>query len=107
MPPVGALKWNDALRIAAMTHAVDLGNSGTYSHTGTDGSLPPIRAQRAGYPTPYVGENVANRSDLNSALQDFLNSPEHCKNMMNSRYTETGAANFVVGFGYFVNKLAF
>ncbi len=46
---LGMLAWNDSLAGIARQHSRDLAESGTFSHSGTDGSTPSNRAVRAGF----------------------------------------------------------
>lgn len=89
-PPV---KWNDALAMAAYLHSEDMATNGFFSHTGSDGSSPGDRITREGYAWRTYGENIAvNYRTVTTVLPGWLGSDGHCRNIMNSSFTEIGAA---------------
>ena len=57
--PKQPLAMNVSLLTAARAHSQDMLDQNYQGHTGTDGSLPWDRAQKAGYGSSYVGENAA------------------------------------------------
>ena len=68
-----------------------------FSHTGSDGSTVATRVTRAGYTWSIVGENIAyafpaSSSTQDSTMQQWLNSPGHCANIMNPQFTELAVA---------------
>ena len=92
-PPAAAVAWNDQLARAALSHSIDMAAHDHFSHTGTDGSQPWDRARAAGYPSTYVGENVAvGYTSEQAVVTGWLNSAGHCKNIMTAAYAEIGAA---------------
>lgn len=85
------LQWNAALAEAAEAHSADMAGKRYFSHTGQDGSTPASRAQAAGYPSSFVGENIsAGSATMEIALADWLQSPGHCANLMRPDYREYG-----------------
>jgi uncharacterized protein YkwD len=91
--PAGRLALVPALNKAALAHARDMASHSFMGHKGSDGSLPAQRATRAGYSWRSIAENVASGSATpEQAVQDWLESPGHCANLMTSTYTETGIA---------------
>jgi uncharacterized protein YkwD len=93
MPPVPKLTWNTMLEDAAINHARDMLSNSFISHIGSDGSEFDLRIDRAGYKWLEVGENVARgQTNLHQVINDWYNSPSHCKTMMNSEFKEVGAA---------------
>lgn len=101
MPPAHPLAWNTTLEKAAFNHSKDMWKFDYFSHTGKNGSQPWKRAQDIGYQSGYVGENIFWSSVPTTeaeAIQAWLESPGHCKNMMNSSYTEMGVSTY--GFEY-------
>ncbi|MCI0433531.1 MAG: CAP domain-containing protein, partial [Gemmatimonadetes bacterium] len=65
----------------------------TLGHAGRDGSTPAERATRAGYRWRFVGENVAaGQPTPEAVVAEWLGSPRHCANLMDSDYTEMGVA---------------
>ena len=119
-PAVFPLVWNDKLYSAAAEHSVDLAawNNGVttvaeastrFSHegSGTDsdwtakqlelrrGSTARERVEYSGYKWQASGENIAAGTTTDTAVavvQQWLDSPPHCANLMSSNYTEVGMA---------------
>lgn len=93
MPPVDPLKYHQSLSLAAERHARDMARSVNLDHLGSDGSTPGIRIEEAGYQFSVASENIAfGYRELQAALKGWLESEEHCKNMMSPQITEMGAA---------------
>lgn len=93
MPPVDPLAWNDKLGIAAQKHANDMQQNRHFSHTGTNGSSISDRIEAAGYDWRAIAENISyGYADIKSAVEGWISSPGHCKNIMNGAYKEMGAA---------------
>lgn len=90
VPPLAASR---ALQAAAAAHAEDMARRGVMDHAGGDGSTPAERATRAGYAWRTVGENVATgQSTPEQVVEEWLDSPRHCANIMDADYTEMGVA---------------
>ncbi len=88
-----ALVWNDALAKAALDHSNDMQANGYFSHESQDGHRFPQRAQQAGYVGSPVGENIAKgQTSEESVIQGWMESPGHCKNIMNSNARHIGIA---------------
>ncbi len=88
---VGPLQLNDILNTAAQKHAEDMSRNNFMAHEGSDGSSPGERADREGYPSGFVGENVARGYNTPVAVvQGWTDSDGHCQNMMNGDYDELG-----------------
>jgi uncharacterized protein YkwD len=93
MPPVDPVIWNDTLEHSAQDHAVDMYTYNYLSHLSRDGTPPIIRMQRAGYSGIYVGENIARGYfSVADVMKGWKESESHCKNMMDTTYTEIGGA---------------
>jgi len=93
LPSVGALTWNDQLAAAAVAHATDMTTHNFFNHTGTDGLGVSERADTAGYEWRAVGENIAaGQISVDEVHTSWMESDGHCKNVMNSLFTEVGAA---------------
>lgn len=102
--PVQPLAWNSSLYASALEHVTDLAISNTFSHdgSGTDSDLtgdgePSKFYERIlanGYSNYHtVGENIAGgQTSLRQVMHDWMASPKHCQNIMNSSYTEVGVA---------------
>ena len=92
-PATTPLKQDTALDSAALTHAQDMTGHGYIGHKGSDGSMPADRATRANYTWSAVAENVAGgQTTAEEVVNTWLASPEHCANLMNPRYSDTGVA---------------
>lgn len=93
MPPVEPVTWNDTLEHTAQEHAVDMYTYNYLSHLSRDGTPPIIRTQQAGYSGIYVGENIARGYfNVTDVMKGWEESESHCKNMMDTIYTEIGAS---------------
>lgn len=93
MPAVPALTWDYDLESAAFSHSSDMANNNFMSHTGSDGSSPQDRIEATGYSWSTWAENVAaGQKDINAVMTSWMNSPGHCKNIMNGSVTEMGAS---------------
>lgn len=91
--PAGPLVWNDRLELAAERHSVDMAEHETFAHRGSDGSEVSERVTRAGYSWRLVGENIARyQRTVPEVVQDWVESPGHCRALMDPRYAEMGAA---------------
>jgi uncharacterized protein YkwD len=87
------LVLSNTLQRAAADHARDMAARQKMSHSGGDGSTPAERATRAGYRWRFVGENVASgQATPESVVAEWLKSPQHCANIMDTDYTELGVA---------------
>jgi uncharacterized protein YkwD len=93
--PAGPVKWNSTLVKAALNHSRDMAEHDFLSHTGSKGSSADERVKKVGYAWKSVGENISAGSETcEEVVAGWLNSPGHCKNIMNSNFTEIGAACF-------------
>jgi uncharacterized protein YkwD len=88
-PPVA---WNDTLAMAAYLHSYDMATNDFFSHTGSDGSDLTVRIEREGYVWSICGENIAvGYPTVSAVIQGWLNSEDHCRNIMNPGFGEIGA----------------
>ncbi len=109
-PAVPALQWNDLLYKAALEHSNDLAKIDTFSHDGS-GKSTDITAQKTqlgrgskvgerieynGYTNwRAYGENIAagtSMDEAQEAIDVWVESDGHCKNLMNPNFTEVGMA---------------
>ena len=91
-----ALLEDPKLHAAATEHASDLAKLGLSSHVGSDGREAGQRLRDAGYRWRSVGENIATgQPSAASVVQAWLNSPQHCANLMNPGFRHMGVA-FVI-----------
>ena len=82
-----------ALTDAAREHSSDMARYDYFDHQGHDGSGPADRVRRTGYAPRIVGENIAaGVATADEVVAGWLASPDHCANMMSTRYTEMGVA---------------
>ena len=64
-----------------------------FSHQGRDGSSAADRLTRAGYVWKAVGENIAaGPTTPETAVDDWLRSPQHCATLMAPQFREMGVA---------------
>jgi uncharacterized protein YkwD len=107
MGPVGPLVWSDKLYKAAYAHSYDMAKSSHFSHDGSGsrndrvasemglgrGSNLRDRMSYADYRWLAVGENIAaGQQSVQAAMNAWLRSDEHCKNLMSGKFTEVGMA---------------
>lgn len=94
---VQPLQWSDELPAAAQMHATDAASHAIRGHTGSDGSTLFVRVKRISPDFFRVGENIAYFTrDMEHSVQQWLNSPGHCSNIMNAGFTHMGAG-FALG----------
>lgn len=104
--PARPLTWNQNLYEAAYEHSYDLANSNTFSHEGSGtqyditgfnngvASLFNERIASNGYVDfRAIGENIAGgQTSLAEVIQEWLDSPLHCANIMREDFAEVGVA---------------
>ncbi len=87
------LSWHDTLDAIAQRQAIWVAQSGQAQHWGPAGESLTQRALAAGYAPVAVAENVAlGLPTIDAAVQAWLDSATHCKNMMDRRLQDAGAA---------------
>ncbi|MDB4224078.1 CAP domain-containing protein [Granulosicoccus sp.] len=83
------LSWNTLLLQAADKHSTDMAQHNFFDHIGSDGSTIGARVDETGYEWRAVGENIAaGQETASSAIAGWLDSPGHCRNIMNPAFTE-------------------
>jgi uncharacterized protein YkwD len=93
MGPAASLKWNAALYSAAAGHSTDMARRNYFEHRSPEGTKVSHRASSAHYKFRTVGENIA--AGLNTvpeAVQAWLDSPDHCENMMDPDFRDVAVA---------------
>ena len=93
-----ALKRDSDLAQAARGHSRDMTKRNYFDHTSPGGETVGDRVRDAGYGRPgdgwKVGENLGwgtgRRAAPNALVDEWLNSPPHKKNMLNSAFRELG-----------------
>ena len=89
--PAGPVRAHGVLRTAARRHSDDMAARGFFDHTNPDGRSPADRAIAAGYQGGFVGENIAGgQTTPRQVVQEWMDSPGHCLNIMDPRYTALG-----------------
>jgi len=91
--PTTTVTWNPLLAQAAFNHVQDMEAFNFFSHEGSDGLGVSSRADGVGYNWQAIGENIAaGQLDIEEVQQGWLDSPGHCRNIMNPVFSEVGAA---------------
>jgi len=101
--PTHPLTWSNKLYTSALEHSLDLALSDTFAHDGSGTQYDITGNGKASkfyeriirqYHNYYaVGENIAGgQTSLDEVITDWMESPEHCANIMSSQYTEIGVA---------------
>lgn len=109
MGPVQPLDWSKKLYEAALAHSYDMAKSSHFSHDGSGtrndrasvdmglgrGSKLRDRMSYTDYKWRAIGENIAaGQQSTQAAIDAWLRSDEHCKNLMSERFTEVGMAYY-------------
>ncbi|WP_040626699.1 CAP domain-containing protein [Mucilaginibacter paludis] len=98
MKAAAPLTWNTLLANAAREHAYDMYRNKYFNHKSKDGRSIEDRLVQAGYTyenyeSYAIGENIAyNQQSIEEVLNGWFKSKEHCKNLMDPRFTEIGIA---------------
>ena len=87
------LSLSEELSAAALGHAETMARTGEFDHVDEDGQSPADRVRATHYRARLVGENIAaGMTNAAEAVQGWLDSPDHCENVMDARFTHLGAA---------------
>jgi len=89
------LVWNDQVASLARMHSQDMAEQKYFSHRGSDGSMVDDRADKLGVGSwSAIGENIAflrgYDEAVKSAVEKWMESPGHKKNILDQRWKETG-----------------
>ncbi len=90
--PAPALEMDDVIREAARGHSRDMGQQAYFEHDSLDGRTFADRMTMVGFmgPSPW-GENIAaGQSTPEEVVQGWMESPGHCRNIMNPDYRTIG-----------------
>jgi len=91
MAPVAPVRADARLSRAATGHARSMADHDFFSHTSLDGSSNGDRIKAEGYAFRTAGENIAaGQVTAASVVGDWLESPGHCRNIMNGAFTDLG-----------------
>ena len=89
----GPLKLNRQLMATAEAHARNMAEDDFFGHRDKSGKGFPARVRAQGYPLSLAAENIAaGQKTPEKAVQAWLDSPSHRKNVMNCKFRETGIA---------------
>jgi len=97
--PVGPLRFNEGLALAARRHAQDLGPRGALEHVGADGSKLSDRLNRLGTWHGLVAENIstgepeARQVVIQLLVDDGVPSRGHRRNLFNPELHQAGAGS--------------
>ena len=93
MPPTTVLTYSTLLEKAAQKHSLDMFEHHFFAHIGSDGSTLENRINQVNYNYIAAGENIVYRAlNAEHAVKLWINSPGHCKNIMNPKFNEMGLA---------------
>lgn len=85
-----ALTLDSLLTATAQTKAKDMVENNYFSHTSPTYGSPFEMMQNAGITYIAAGENIAGNNDIDDAINSFLNSEEHSKNILSNSYNYIG-----------------
>jgi uncharacterized protein YkwD len=95
--PSGPLRSSSLLQHVAYDHALEMAQHEYFEHEDLAGRSPADRVRARGYREKLVGENIAyGPKSPEEVVQGWLDSPEHCENIMDPRFAETGMG-YVLG----------
>lgn len=93
MPPAPALRWDLQLYSAAAGHSADMARRNYFGHRSPEGVQLRQRVSASQYKWKSVGENLAGGDrSVAEAVEGWLDSPDHCENLMDPRYREVAVA---------------
>ena len=89
--PAPPLALSGTLAGVALDHATDMAEHGYFEHVDLSGQSPADRVRAVGYREKLVGENIAyGPQTVEEVVQGWLDSPDHCENIMDPRFAEMG-----------------
>lgn len=90
---VAPLSWNSLLLQAARGHSSDMAQNNYFSHKRPGGNTLEQRIRATGYKYTTAGENIAaGQPNVESVVTRWINSPDHCRNLMNPGFRHIGVA---------------
>lgn len=95
--PAPALEMDAVIQEAARAHSLDMGMQAYFEHDSLDGRTFDDRMRAVGFmgASPW-GENIAaGQSTAAEVVEGWMNSPGHCRNIMNPEYRTIG-----IGFAF-------
>lgn len=95
MPPADPVQWDDLLYRSALSHAKEMKRYNFFDHYSTDGEDIGERLDQFGYRWQVAGENLGEgQRTFNQVLRDWLDSPSHCRMLMNPKVEEMAVAKY-------------
>ena len=92
--PAPPVRLSGTLDGVALGHAADMASHNYFEHEDLTGQTPADRVRAVGYQEQLVGENIAyGPASVEEAVQGWLDSPDHCENIMDPRFAEMGIAS--------------
>jgi uncharacterized protein YkwD len=97
--PIGPLRFNEGLALAARRHARDLGPRGALEHTGADGSRLADRLNRLGTWQGLIAENISTLEEdprevvIQLLVDDGVPGRGHRRNLFNPDLHQAGAGS--------------
>lgn len=93
MPPAAPVRWNELLYNSALSHAKEMREYNFFSHFSANGLDIGDRLDGFGYRWQVAGENLGEgQRSFNEVMNDWVDSPSHCKMLMNPKVEEMGVA---------------
>jgi uncharacterized protein YkwD len=91
--PAPPVRLSGPLAEVALGHASDMALHDYFEHQDLSGHSPADRVRAIGYRETLVGENIAyGPQSADEVVQGWLDSPGHCENIMDPRFSEMGLA---------------
>jgi uncharacterized protein YkwD len=91
--PAPPVHLSTALSEVALGHARDMAQHHYFDHADLAGHSPADRVRASGYRETLVGENIAyGPKSADEVVRGWLDSPGHCENIMDVRFSEVGLA---------------
>lgn len=81
---LSALRWNDALAVAARKHAGEMAHKDALSHQFPGEPNLPSRVKQAGAHFVWLSENVALGPNTSLIHAEFVKSPQHRANILDT-----------------------
>ncbi|MDB5957639.1 CAP domain-containing protein [Ramlibacter sp.] len=93
MAPAPALRWDPTLQDVASRHSRDMARRNYFDHRSPEGRTVAERVSASHYKFRVVGENLAGGdASVASAVQGWIESPDHCENLMDPRFADVAVA---------------
>ncbi|MEU6266569.1 CAP domain-containing protein [Saccharopolyspora shandongensis] len=89
-----AVRLNGDLTRAAAGHSADMAHRDFFGHTGSDGRDPVDRTRSEGFPSRYVGENIAaGGKTADETFRQWMDAAPHRDNILDCAFTELGVGH--------------